>query len=134
MKGIVLASHGPLAKGFFESAQMFFGKDIPQFEYITLNEGESPETFDQKLLGAIHHTDTGEGVIVLTDMMGGTPANRAVLMMDEKTEVISGTNMPLLLELLGNRQSENYDFDTLIETGRKGVIDLNKEFAETEDL
>jgi PTS system mannose-specific IIA component len=48
---------------------------------------------------AVHRVDTGEGVLVLTDMFGGTPANLALTFLDEKVEVITGVNLPMILKL-----------------------------------
>jgi PTS system mannose-specific IIA component len=48
---------------------------------------------------AVHRVDSGEGVLVLTDMFGGTPANLALTFLDEKLEVITGVNLPMILKL-----------------------------------
>ena len=59
---------------------------------------------DLRIVDAIHRTDTGEGVIVLTDMFGGTPSNLAISAMDEaNVEVIAGINLPILVKLASVR-------------------------------
>ncbi len=125
MKGVVLLSHGPLAKGMYETTKWFMGECIPQYTYLCLEESESPESFDNKIKTSISLVDSGEGVILICDLKGGTPCNRSIVFINEKVELLSGMNLSLVLELLGNRLSGVYDYKELINTAREGISDIN---------
>lgn len=125
MKGIVLMSHGPLAKGMYETTKWFMGEEIEQYDYLCLQPTDLIEEFDDKIRETIERVDTGEGVIVFADLFGGTPCNRVLQFMNDKVDVIAGMNLTLVLEQLGNRLSDIYDVYTLVETGKNGVVHVN---------
>ncbi|MEA4968435.1 MAG: hypothetical protein VB048_10015 [Bacteroidaceae bacterium] len=125
MKGIALLSHGPMAKGIIETTKWFMGVDIPQFGYLCLEQDDIIEDYDKKISSLIEDIDTGEGVIVFTDLFGGTPCNRCVQFMSNDIDIIAGMNLSIVLEQLGNRLSDSYDFKALVETGRSGIVHLN---------
>ena len=92
MKGIVLLSHGPLAQGMVETTKWFMGEEIPQYTCLCLEAGESPEDFDVRLAEKIEEVNSGEGVILICDLMGGTPFNRAALTIGRgDIDVLTGT-------------------------------------------
>lgn len=130
MKGILLLSHGPLSKGFYETTKWFMGEDIPQYDYLCLEMGQAPEEFDEKIKEKLAELDTGEGVIIFCDLVGGTPSNRSCYFISDKVQAFAGMNLSMILEQLGNRLSDVYDFDALTETGKDGIVDLNKFLAE----
>jgi len=130
MKGIVLASHGPLCKGMYLTTQLFMGEDIPQYTYLPLHADESADAYGAKLKRAIEDVDTGEGVIIFVDLLGGTPYNQICQLMSDEVQVIAGMNLSMVLELLGNRMSGNYDIASLVQTGKDGVVDVNQMFRE----
>lgn len=132
MKGIVLASHGPLCKGMFLASQLFMGEDIPQYTYVPLHANDSAEEYGDRLAFEVEKVDSGEGVVIFVDLMGGTPYNRACMLISDKVQVIAGVNLSMVLELLGNRLSDTYDFEALIQTGKDGVVDVNRMFEEME--
>jgi mannose/fructose-specific phosphotransferase system component IIA len=129
MKGILLLSHGTLSKGMYETTQWFMGEDIPQYDYLCLEADDSPEAFDEKIKAKLEKIDSGEGVILIVDLMGGTPFNRSATFMGEKVDVFTGLNLPLVLELLGKRLFDEYDMEALEQTGKDGVVYGNKLFA-----
>ncbi len=132
MKGILLASHGPLAKGMFETSQLFMGTEIPQYDYLCLEATDAAEDFGAKIKKKAEQLDSGEGVIIFVDLLGGTPYNQSCLLLvnPEKVQLISGMNLSMVLEQLGNRLSDVYDFDALVQTGIDGIKDVNKMFEE----
>lgn len=125
MKGIVLISHGPLAKGMFETTKWFMGEDIPQYDYICLEPTDEIDAFDNKIEETIASVDDGEGVIVFADLMGGTPCNRCLQFISDKVDLIAGMNLTLVLEQLGNRLSDVYNMSSLVDTGKNGVVYVN---------
>lgn len=132
MKGIILASHGSIAKGMFKTSHLFMGDEIPQYTYLSLHKEDSAESFGEELEKKIQEVDTGDGVIVFVDLLGGTPYNQACLRMSGKVQIIAGMNVSMILELLGNREENENNIFHLIEVGKDGIVDVNKFFEEME--
>ena len=133
MIGIVLISHGKMAEGMIDSAKLFFGDAIEQLAYVTLKMEDSLEDFQNLLAEAIKEVDGGEGVIVLADLLGGTPSNRAAYLVSDNVQVITGMNLTIFLELLGLRLSGAVDVHNLIATGQSGIVSLNDLLQEQAD-
>jgi mannose/fructose/sorbose-specific phosphotransferase system IIA component len=126
MLGIVLISHGNMADGMVDSARMLFGETgLTQVSTVSLFPEEGPEDFDVKLTDAVKEVDSGEGVIILADLLGGTPCNRAAYKCLEGIQVITGMNLPLFAELLGLRMGGSVDIDNLISVASDGIVNLN---------
>lgn len=98
MVGLVVATHGRLAEEMLRTAEGIVGR-LEQCEAVSIGAGASMEDARARLAEAVKKTDTGEGVLVLTDMFGGTPANLALTFLDEKLEVVTGVNLPMILKL-----------------------------------
>lgn len=99
MIGLILVTHGRLAIEMQSAMEHVVG---PQRNVACVCIGPDDAVDERKcaLLKAINQVDTGDGVILLTDMFGGTPSNLATAMMDrEKVEVIAGVNLPMLVKL-----------------------------------
>ena len=103
MIGLVLVTHGGLAREFIAATEHVVG---PQ-SHIGAVCIEPEDDMDQRrkdILTAVAEVDDGNGVIVLTDMFGGTPSNLAISIMDKaKVEVIAGVNLPMLIKLASIR-------------------------------
>ena len=103
MIGIVIVTHGGLADEFRAALEHVVG---PQAQLATVSIGpEDPgEECRQHILEKIRGVETGQGVVVLTDMFGGTPSNLAISVMnDSHIEVIAGVNLPMLIKLASAR-------------------------------
>lgn len=103
MIGLVLVTHGRLAEEFKAALEHVVG---PQTQVATIAIGpeDNMEQRRQDILGAVEEVNTGAGVVLLTDMFGGTPSNLAISVMDGKTiEVIAGVNLPMLIKLASVR-------------------------------
>ncbi len=120
MKGVLLISHGPMAQGMAQSATMFLGENIPQFASCGLKPEDHPESFGMVIQQALRQIDSGDGVIILADIMFGTPCNQAIHCLNEKIELITGMNLPMLLQVLTSRKND----DELLQSGRKAVQDV----------
>ncbi len=105
MFGIVVATHGRLAEEILRTAEGIVGK-LEQCEAVSVGAESSMEDARARLGEAVKRVDTGEGVLVLTDMFGGTPANLALTFLDEKVEVVTGVNLPMILKLATARGDE----------------------------
>ena len=126
MKGILLISHGDMAKGMADSAKLFFGDEISQMKYLCLKEGESPDEFRTALAQQIQDVDTGDGVVILADLYGGTPCNQAIPLLTEKVDLIPGMNLGILVKLLSEREFMDPDIATLIESGQNCIVNVKE--------
>ena len=104
MIGLVLVTHGRLAAEFITAMEHVVG---PQqaVEGICIDAEDDMEMRRKEISEAIQRVDQGKGVIILTDLFGGTPSNLAIsLMKSENIEVIAGVNLPMLIRLEGARK------------------------------
>lgn len=124
MVGIVLASHGGMAKGMLESAEMIMGEQ-EQIRALALNPQDDPLSLSEKMKEAAKAVDTGDGVILLVDLMGGSPSNASAYLAQEGIPVITGMSLPMLLELLGMRFDFSESLIThVMEAGKSGIMDI----------
>ncbi len=98
MVGLVVATHGQLAAELLRTAEGIVGK-LERARAVSIAASSSMDAARSELGDAIRAVDDGDGVLVLTDMFGGTPANLALTFLDEKIEVLTGVNLPMLLKL-----------------------------------
>ncbi len=98
MVGLVVAAHGKLGEEMLRTAEGVVGK-LERASALSIGAGSSVEEARAALGEAIRAADDGDGVLVLTDMFGGTPANLALTFLDGKIEVLTGVNLPMLLKL-----------------------------------
>jgi len=103
MVGLVVATHGELAAELLRTAEGIVGP-VALAAAISVDARTSVEEARARLATAIHKVGAdGEGVLVLTDMFGGTPANLALTFLEEQIEVVTGVNLPMLLKLATSR-------------------------------
>lgn len=122
MKGILIASHGDFAKGMAQSATLFFGTEIPQMDYACIQQGESTDEYRNLIQEKLKKLDTGDGVVVLTDLFGGTPAHEMTGFIKDGIDVIAGANFAVLMELLSERSNQQpINVEHLVESGRNGL-------------
>ena len=105
MIGMVLVTHGKLALELVAALEHVVGPQT-QIASICIGPDDDMEQRRSEILTAVEEVETGAGVVVLTDMFGGTPSNLAIsIMEDSKVEVIAGVNLPLLIKLAPLRAS-----------------------------
>jgi PTS system mannose-specific IIA component len=102
MVGLVVASHGRLADELVSTAEQIVGK-LPAVATCNIEPGTSVEDLRAKMRQAVDGVDTGEGVIVMADLFGGTPCKESLMICSErclagKLEVLAGVNLPMLLK------------------------------------
>ncbi|WP_237480557.1 PTS sugar transporter subunit IIA [Lichenibacterium dinghuense] len=123
MIGMVLVTHGHLATEFRAALEHVVG---PQrgIETITIGPEDDMEQRRQDIVSAVASVDTGQGVVLLTDMFGGTPSNLAISVMDRtRVEVVAGINLPMLIKLASVREAASLEVAVTQaqEAGRKYI-------------
>ena len=99
MIGVVVVSHGRLADEFVAAAEHVLGPQ-DQMRAVAIGPYDNMEERRADIIDAVRTVDRGAGVIVLTDMFGGTPSNLAISVINQvKIEVIAGVNLPMLIKL-----------------------------------
>jgi len=123
MIGLVVVTHGRLADEFLSAAEHVVG---PQdaVKAVSIGPDDDMEKRRTDILEAARSVDAGEGVIILTDMFGGTPSNLAIAVKDKaNAEVVSGINLPMLIKLAAVRSDSTRDeaVKAAHEAGRKYI-------------
>jgi PTS system mannose-specific IIA component len=122
MVGIVVATHGRLAEELLSTAQGIVGPR-ERVAAVSVDARTSVEDARARLGEAIRQVDVGDGVLVLTDMFGGTPANLALTFLEERIEVVTGVNLPMLMKL-GSARGESLAAAAELATayGQKNIL------------
>jgi PTS system mannose-specific IIA component len=123
MIGLVIVTHGRLAAEFIFAMEHVVGPQVA-VEAICIGPEDDMELRRKDILAACGRVDSGGGVIILTDMFGGTPSNLAISVMEQtKAEVIAGLNLPMLIKLASvrSRQSLEEAVACAQEAGRKYI-------------
>lgn len=121
---LILVSHGSFAAGLREAAEMILGEQ-EQVSVLGLYQGDSPDSFAQKLEELIGETGDSKQVLVLSDLQSGTPYNAGMVMaMKLGSACIAGVNLPMLLEILSLR--DEMEMEELLQvacsTGKSGIV------------
>jgi PTS system mannose-specific IIA component len=109
MIGLVLVTHGQLAKEFRSALEHVVGHQ-DAFEAVSIGPEDDMEERRRDIVAAVGRVDDGSGVILLTDMFGGTPSNLAISVMEAgRVEVVAGVNLPMLIKLASVRSDRKLD-------------------------
>ncbi|MCC7425412.1 MAG: PTS sugar transporter subunit IIA [Alphaproteobacteria bacterium] len=133
MIGIILVTHGRLAEELRLAMEHVVGTQ-KAVEAVCIGPEDDMEQRRKDIRAAIDRVDSGDGVVLLTDMFGGTPSNLAISMMERpKVEVIAGVNLPMLVKLAKVRSSEGLAQAVACaqEAGRKYIAAASAILAET---
>ncbi len=135
MIGMVLVTHGNLAVELISALEHVVGPQ-ENVETVCIGPDDDMDQHRNEILEKAQTTDDGDGVIVLTDMFGGTPSNLAISIMDKAhIEVIAGINLPMLIKLASTRKTENLEQASLSaqEAGRK-YINIASQLLSQDDV
>lgn len=131
MTGIIVAGHGGFASGITGMLELVVGK--PDFyEYIDFQQGESQESLEEDFDCKLNRLGNCEKVVIMTDIAGGSPFKTAVTyaVSDGRLNVIAGTNVPMLVELIfGRMNSDDTDslIDNAMEAGKQQIVRFHKD-------
>jgi len=107
MIGIVIVTHSQLGQALIEAAEFITGQKLDNTIAISIDINESADKLRKKIAEGIKSVDQHQGILILTDMFGGTPSNLSYSFLEEgKIEVISGVNLPILIRADSSRQKQ----------------------------
>jgi len=106
MVGMLIVTHGRLGEGLLDAMQMIAGPQ-EKVDFVSLKEGDSIDELKERILNTVKMLDDGSGVLVFVDMFGASPSNAAAYLLNENVEVITGVNLPMLLEIVSFRESSS---------------------------
>ncbi|MBW2335761.1 MAG: PTS sugar transporter subunit IIA [Deltaproteobacteria bacterium] len=110
MIGIVIVTHSQLGEALIGAAEFIIGRRPESIESVSIDLSESAEKLREKIARGIKKVKEQEGVIILTDMFGGTPSNLSYSFLEEgHIEVLSGVNLPILIQAVNTRKKMELD-------------------------
>jgi PTS system mannose-specific IIA component len=108
--GIVVATHARLGAALIEAAEFILERSLPYVDFVSINLEESAEMLREKIALGIKKVNNGTGVLILTDMFGGTPSNLSLSFLEEgKVEVVTGVNLPILIRSVNKREGKSLE-------------------------
>jgi PTS system mannose-specific IIA component len=106
MVGVVVVTHGQLAVELLNAAETIVG-DLPRFAEVSIGWHEDTDDAREEIAQAVAKVQQGQGVLIVTDMFGGTPSNLALTFLGDDVEVITGVNLPMLIKLASLKAQPN---------------------------
>ncbi|NQU60708.1 MAG: PTS sugar transporter subunit IIA [Rhodospirillales bacterium] len=135
MIGMVLVTHGRLAVELINALEHVVGPQA-NVTAVCIGPDDDMEQRRKEILDSAAKADEGDGVVLLTDMFGGTPSNLAISVMDKaNVEVIAGVNLPMLIKLASVRKTDPLDsaIESAQEAGRKYINIASKLLSQEKD-
>lgn len=123
MVGILIVTHGRLAQELVETTRIIVGKNAEHIVPITVDWNDDMSDIQKTISSAISKVDQGNGVLILTDMFGGTPSNISLSFLSDKVEIITGVNLPMLIKIVnvGDRYTLKELAQMIHEQGKKSI-------------
>jgi PTS system mannose-specific IIA component len=107
--GVVIVTHYHLGEEFLQALRLIV-PDPPKFQAVGIEPGQSVDQMRRAIDAALTAADQGHGVLVLTDMFGGTPSNISLSFLDDRrVEVVTGVNLPMLIKLATLREEKDLE-------------------------
>ncbi len=135
MPRIIIASHGSLAEALLETARMIIG-NVAEVYTIGLFPGMGPSDVTEQIWAVIGEAPEGTGFLVLLDLFGGSPSIACAEVLDERKDVavVTGVNLPMLLEVLLNQKTQPIGALAQLarEKGKEGIIDIREVLDEND--
>ena len=104
--GVVIVTHYRLGEEFLQALRLIV-PDAPNYESVGVEPGQTADEMRRAIDAALSSADEGQGVLVLTDMFGGSPSNISMSFLDDRrVEVVTGVNLPMLIKLATLRQEK----------------------------
>jgi len=126
MIGIVIVTHSQLGEALIDAAEFILAAKLKEIIPVSIDINEDADLLRKRVAKGIKAVDNHDGILILTDMFGGTPSNLSYSFLEEgRIEVISGVNLPILVKAISTRKSKNLnDFAATLEACGKKSISL----------
>jgi len=124
MVGIIIVTHGDLGTELLRTAQEIVGK-LPRVEAVSIHASEQIEKARKKIETVLQRVNDGSGVLILTDLFGGTPSNLVLSYLEAgRLEVVTGVNLPMLMKLPSVREDRDLRAlaDKLAKYGQRNIL------------
>ena len=133
MVGILLVTHGEIGLALYNSAIQILGKEPSNIDYISINSNNDINSYERIIQDKLKNLDSGKGVLVMSDMYGATPTNiLKKLISSEKYEVITGINLPMLMQALTSRALSLEDLIKIcLRYGKENIFDVSNDDKNT---
>ena len=128
MIGIVVVSHGQVAGELVNAARNIVG-DVPAIAAVSIAWTDDMSAAREKIERALGEVGGG-GVLILTDMFGGTPTNVSLPFLSAQVEIVTGVNLPMLIKLIGQREGDLLEVARVVRDQGKGAIYVASEILE----
>ena len=128
MIGIVVVCHGQVAGELVNAARNIVG-DIPRIAAVSIGWADDMTAAQEAIARALGEVGEG-GVLVLTDMFGGTPTNVMLPFLSDRVEIVTGVNLPMLIKLTGLREGDLLEVARVVRDQGKGAIYVASEVLE----
>lgn len=136
MVAIIVGTHGEFSREIVKSSEMIFGKQ-ENIQYVTFNPGESADDLINKYESIMEELDYKDGLLFMVDLFGGSPYNAAsrVAVKEECIDIVTGVNLPMLLEVFAVRDSMSIkELVKVAETaGNMGIKSFKSNFVNIEE-
>ncbi len=107
MVGILIVTHSQLGSALIDASEFILGKRPEALEAVSINLNENADKLRDKIAKGIKQVDRKSGILILTDMFGGTPSNLSYSFLEEgRIEVLSGVNLPILIKAANDRKKK----------------------------
>jgi len=104
MIGLLIVTHCDLGRELLNAAEFIVGRKIDAVDTMAITETSGTDLLIKKIEAKVHALESGDGVLILTDMFGGTPSNLSLSFLKEgKFEVLTGVNLPMIIAIVQNR-------------------------------
>ena len=133
MVGILLVTHGEIGLSLYNSAIHILGKEPSNIDCISINSNLDVNSYEKTIQDKLSELDSGNGVLVMSDMYGATPTNiLKKLIYPKKYEVITGINLPMLMQALTSRALSLDDLIKIcLKYGKENIFDINNDEKNT---
>jgi mannose PTS system EIIA component len=113
MVGIVVAAHGRLAEELVATSKLIIG-EFDQVAACGVRPGASPDEIRSSISAAVHQVDSGDGVVLFADLVGGSPCSQSLqLCRSQRLEVLTGVNLPMLIKAISWRAEAGHSLEAL---------------------
>lgn len=128
--GLLIVTHGDIGQALYDAATHVIGSSPIRTRIIALHAADDRTLVERKVTETIIELDTGQGVLILTDMYGATPSNIACMNVDQRVEIVAGLNLPMLIRIMNYPNLRLHELvQKAVSGGKEGIMyyQLSKE-------